>query len=77
LVLSIPGIAQGLAGLADCDDFAGLAEDGGVFDDAKFAKIGSPPRSRFGGTQGEKLRDVDEEQGRSFRLGQAAALHAH
>jgi hypothetical protein len=52
LILSIPGIAQGLAGLADSDDFAGLAEDGGVFDNAKFPKIGSAPRSRFGGTQG-------------------------
>ena len=41
------------------------AQHGAVFDDAEFFQIRSAPRTSFrrGGAQGEKLADVDQQQG--------------
>jgi len=61
-ILSIPAIAQSLARLADCDNLAGLTEDGRIFDNAEVLEIGSAAGTLFGRAQSRKLRDVDQEE---------------
>lgn len=60
-----PGIAESVFGGTDGDDLAAEAENGSVFNDAEFLQCGAAARAlTLGGrAQGEKLGDVQQEQG--------------
>ena len=56
-ILFQPGIAQRILSGADGNDLSAEAQDGSVFDDAKFFQVGAAARARFPacGLQSEKL----------------------
>jgi hypothetical protein len=62
-VLFEPGIAEGVFGLANGDDFAAQAEDGGVFEEAEFGECRTATGARLRRRKSEKLADVDQQQG--------------
>lgn len=55
-----PGIAQGILGFANRDNLAGVANHGGVFDDAKFLELRASARGGDirAGTQSKKLTNI-------------------
>jgi hypothetical protein len=60
-ILFEPGIAEGVFGPADRNNFAAQAEDSGVFEKAEFGECRAAARTGLHGRRNsEKLADVDQ-----------------
>ena len=57
-----PGVEPGVTCGTDGNDFPASAHYGAIFDYREFGKCAAASRTRSGGTEGEELADVEENQ---------------